>query len=42
VTVRPLDAVSARAIGIRGRSALLVRPDGTPAQLWAQEATAAA
>jgi putative polyketide hydroxylase len=41
VTVRALDAVSARAIGIRGRGALLVRPDATPARLWAQEAIAA-
>ena len=32
----------ARAIGIRGRGALLVRPDGAPARLWAQEASAAA
>ena len=29
-TVRRLDAVGARAIGIRGRGALLVRPDGSP------------
>ena len=42
VAVRRLDAVSARAMGIRGRAALLVRPDGTPARLWTQEATAAA
>jgi putative polyketide hydroxylase len=42
VTVRGLDAISARSIGIRGRDALLVRPDGTPARLWTQEATAAA
>ena len=41
VTHRPLDAVSARAIGIRDRGALLVRPDGTPAHLWTQAATAA-
>ena len=34
--------ISARAIGIRGQGALLVRPDGTPARLWTQEATAAA
>jgi putative polyketide hydroxylase len=37
VAVRPLDAMSARAIGIRGAGALLVRPDGTPAGLWTQE-----
>jgi putative polyketide hydroxylase len=30
VAVRRLDALSARAIGIRGRGALLVRPDGAP------------
>jgi putative polyketide hydroxylase len=42
VTVRRLDAVGARAIGIRGRGALLVRPDGTPARLWTHEAAAAA
>ena len=42
VTVRPLDAIGARALGLRGRGALLVRPDGTPARLWAQDATAAA
>jgi putative polyketide hydroxylase len=42
VTVRPLDAIGARAMGIRGRGALLVRPDGAPARLWTHEATAAA
>jgi putative polyketide hydroxylase len=42
VTVRRLDPISARAIGIRGHNALLVRPDGTPAQLWTHEASAAA
>jgi hypothetical protein len=42
VTVRRLDAVSARSIGIRGRGALLVRPDGTPARLWTHDASAAA
>jgi putative polyketide hydroxylase len=42
VTVRRLDAITARSIGIRGRGALLVRPDGTPAQLWAHESSAAA
>jgi 2-polyprenyl-6-methoxyphenol hydroxylase-like FAD-dependent oxidoreductase len=41
VTVRALDEPSARAIGIRGRGVLLVRPDATPAQLWAQDAVAA-
>ena len=42
VVVRSVDAVSARAIGIRARGALLVRPDGTPSQRWTHEATAAA
>jgi putative polyketide hydroxylase len=42
VTVRRLDAISARSIGIRGHGALLVRPDGTPAWLWTQEAPVAA
>jgi 2-polyprenyl-6-methoxyphenol hydroxylase-like FAD-dependent oxidoreductase len=42
VSVHHLDAVSARAIGILGRGALLVRPDGTPAHLCTHEATAAA
>ena len=41
VTVRRLDAVGARAIGIRGGGALLVRPDGAPARLWSDEAVAA-
>jgi putative polyketide hydroxylase len=41
VTVRRLDVVGARAIGIRGGGALLVRPDGTPARLWTDEAAAA-
>jgi 2-polyprenyl-6-methoxyphenol hydroxylase-like FAD-dependent oxidoreductase len=42
VTVRTLDAVSARAIGVRGRAALLVRPDGTPARPGTRVAAAAA
>jgi putative polyketide hydroxylase len=42
VVVRRLDAITARAIGIRGHGALLVRPDGTPAELWTHEARAAA
>jgi hypothetical protein len=42
VSVRRLDAIGARAIGIRGRGALLVRPDGTPARLWTHDASAAA
>jgi putative polyketide hydroxylase len=31
VTVRRLDAITARALGIFGRASLLVRPDGVPA-----------
>lgn len=42
VTVHRLDVVAARSIGIRGRGALLARPDGTPARLWTHDATAAA
>jgi 2-polyprenyl-6-methoxyphenol hydroxylase-like FAD-dependent oxidoreductase len=42
VTVRRLDAITARAIGIRGHGGLLVRPDGTPARLWTHEESAAA
>jgi len=42
VTVRRLDAVSARSIGISGHGALLVRPDGTPTRLWTYDASAAA
>jgi putative polyketide hydroxylase len=34
VTVRSLDAVTARAIGVRGEGALLVRPDGVPVAMW--------
>ena len=42
VTVRRLDVISARALGIRGDGSLLVRPDGAPAQLRARDEVAAA
>ncbi len=34
VTVRRLDAMTARALGIAAGAALLVRPDGVPAAIW--------
>ena len=34
VTVRRLDALTARALGIAATGALLVRPDGVPAAMW--------
>jgi putative polyketide hydroxylase len=34
VAPRPLDELSARALGIRGGGALLARPDGQPVALW--------
>jgi putative polyketide hydroxylase len=34
LTVDRLDAMTARALGVSGRGALLVRPDGRPAALW--------
>ena len=41
VAVRGLDALSARALGVAGSGALLVRPDGVPAGLWADATHAA-
>jgi putative polyketide hydroxylase len=38
LTVRALDAVTARALGVRGDDALLVRPDGVPVAVWASSA----
>jgi putative polyketide hydroxylase len=40
LTVHRLEAVTARAIGIRGDGALLVRPDGVPAPAQAHQAAA--
>ena len=42
VTVRGLDELTARALGIIGRGAVLVRPDGVPAGLWTDPGRAAA
>ena len=40
LTVRTLDAVTARALGLRGDGALLARPDGVPVAVWASSAGA--
>jgi 2-polyprenyl-6-methoxyphenol hydroxylase-like FAD-dependent oxidoreductase len=37
LAVRRLDAVTARAIGVRGSGALLVRPDGVPVAVWTSD-----
>lgn len=42
LAVRRLDELTARALGVTGRGALLVRTDGHPFALWAGEAGAAA
>jgi hypothetical protein len=40
ITVRSLDVSTARAAGIRGRGALLIRPDGSPAGGWPRDTDA--
>ena len=42
VTVRRLDLIAARALGLRRGGALVVRPDGTPAAATARERSEAA
>jgi 2-polyprenyl-6-methoxyphenol hydroxylase-like FAD-dependent oxidoreductase len=34
LAIRTLDAVTARAIGVRGDGAVLTRPDGVPVAMW--------
>jgi len=41
LTVRVLDTVTARTIGLRHGGALLVRPDGAPVGLWQTDSDAA-
>ena len=42
LTLRHLDELTARALGIRPGGALLVRPDGIPLESWPRAAAAAA
>ena len=41
LTVQPLDAITARALGVRGDGALLARPDGVPVAMWTSPASGA-
>ena len=41
ITVRRIDAISARAVGVYGDGALLARPDGVPVAVWPSSARAA-
>ena len=40
VTLRTLDAMTARAVGVRGDGALLARPDGVSVAVWPSSANA--
>jgi hypothetical protein len=40
VTCHALDVLTARALGVRGRGALLLRPDGAPVASWPHDAAA--
>ena len=40
ITVRRLDALTARAVGVYGDGALLARPDGVPVAVWPTSARA--
>ena len=40
LTLRTVDEITARALGIRSAGALLVRPDGFPAESWSGDAGA--
>lgn len=40
LTVQHVDPIAARALGVRGRGALLVRPDGAPAGWWPTDTNA--
>jgi putative polyketide hydroxylase len=41
LTAHTLDALTVRALGVVGRGALLVRPDGQPVSLWTGDVDAA-